>query len=179
MEFWIGEGQEAGEIAAFFERVFAASESAEEGRLVGGLARDLMILTPAEDVVVLTAREGGALVGCIILSRLDFAQDGRVVFLVAPVAVATERQGQGIGQALLRHGLEVMRARGVDVAMTYGDPAWYGRVGFRQVTAEEAAPPQPLQQPEGWLAQSLTEEALRPLRGASRCVAALDRAVYW
>jgi putative acetyltransferase len=170
---------DAGEIAAFFERVFAASESEEEGRLVGGLARDLILTVPEADIAVLTCREGRVLAGCIILTRMDFADESRLVFLLAPVGVATARQGQGIGTALLRHGCAEMRAAGVDVVMTYGDPAYYGRVGFVQVTADQAAPPHRLHQPEGWQALSLSAEPFLPLRGASRCAAALDRAVYW
>lgn len=175
MEFARDKRPDAGEIGAFFGRVFAASESAEEGRLVGGLARDLILTVPAVDMAVMTCREGRELLGCIILTRLAMREEARVVFLLAPVGVATARQGQGIGQALLLHGLGEMRGAGVDVVMTYGDPAYYRRVGFRQVTITEVQPPRPLSQPHGWLACGVDVA----LRGPSRCVAALDRAEYW
>jgi hypothetical protein len=79
--------------------------------------------------------------GAIVFSRMSYAGDARAVFVLAPVAVAPDRQGQGVGTALIRHGLDALRARGVDVALTYGDPAYYGRLGFRPITTEIAAAP--------------------------------------
>jgi len=179
MEFGKAGRAEAEEIAAFYTAIFAVSDGVEEGRLVGGLARDLIQTAPEADIAVLTCREEASLSGCIILTRLAFPEDARVAFLLSPVGVSAARQGRGLGQALLRHGLEVMRMAGVDVVMTYGDPAFYGRLGFRPVTAADVAPPQPLRQPHGWLGLNLREAGGVVLKGPSRCVGALDRAEYW
>ena len=54
--------------------------------------------------------------------------------MMAPVAVATAHQGKGIGQRLISHGLDALRREGVDIAVTYGDPAFHGRVGFKPVS---------------------------------------------
>lgn len=167
------------EIAALFAATFAASEGEEEGTLIGALARRLLTGTPERDRVVFVAEEAGRIVGGIVFSRIVFAHDTRSVFLLAPVAVATDRQGRGIGQGLLKHGLAELRAAGIDIAMTYGDPNYYGRVGFAPVGEAEAPAPFPLTQPEGWLWQSLTDRPPMPLRGPSRCVAALDDPAYW
>lgn len=179
MEFSADSTDRAEEIVALFETTFGASEGAEEGRLIGTLVKNLLETTKREDLAVFTAREGDALAGAIIFSRLAYDEDARTVFLLAPVAVETNRQGQGIGQALLRHGLAEMRGRGADVAITYGDPAYYGKVGFSPIGEDMAAAPQPLQQPEGWLAQSLTGRPLDPLKGRARCVPAFDDPAYW
>jgi len=167
------------EIAALFEAAFTASEGADEGALIGKLAADLFAMTPEGDLFAFTARDDGGLAGCIFFSRLRYPQDERTVFVLAPVAVATDRQGRGIGQALLRFGLEAMREAGVDVAITYGDPAYYGKVGFQPITEEEARAPFQLQMPQGWLGQSLTDLPLTPLQGPAQCVAALDAPEYW
>lgn len=169
----------AEDFVALFARTFADSEGEAEGCLIGALVRDLLNTTPEADLWVFSAREDGALAGCIMFTPLRFDEDTRRVYLLSPVAVATGRQGQGIGQALLRHGLDALRADGADVAVTYGDPGYYGRVGFGPVAAEDVRPPLPLSQPEGWLAQSLTDRPLTPLKGPSRCVAALDDPGYW
>lgn len=177
---YLSEGRDrADEIAALFARTFTASEGAAEGRLIGALGRALVADTPEADRYVFTAREDGALAGCIIFSRLSYPQDARTVFVLAPVAVATERQGQGIGQALLRFGLGALRRHGVEVAMTYGNPDYYGKVGFHPITEAEAAAPFPLRFPEGWLAQSLTDRPPVPLAGPSSCVPALADPAYW
>lgn len=167
------------EIATLFAETFTASEGAEEGRLIGALARNLLATTPAPDLAVFTAEEAGAIQGCIVFTRLAFAEDPRAVWLLSPVAVATDRQGRGIGQALLRHGLDTLRDRGADMAVTYGDPAFYGKVGFRPVGVDAVPPPQPLSMPQGWLAQALTGGALAPFQGPSRCAPALDDPAYW
>ncbi|MBY6042395.1 GNAT family N-acetyltransferase [Phaeobacter italicus] len=166
-------------IGELFEATFTASEGAEEGALIGALARRLIAETPAEDLRVFTAWENGALLGGILFTRLTYDGDLRTVFMMAPVAVATAHQGKGIGQRLIAHGLDALRQEGVDIAVTYGDPAFYGRVGFQPVTEADLPAPQPLNQPQGWIAQSLTDAPLTPLCGPAACVAAFDDPVLW
>ena len=166
-------------IADLFASTFTSSESAEEGALIGALARSLIAETPAEHLRIFTAWEDGALLGGIFFTRLTYAGDPRKVFLMAPVAVATERQGKGVGQRLIAHGLDALRQEGVDIAVTYGDPTFYGRVGFKPVSEADLPAPQPLNQPQGWIAQSLTEAPLTPLGGPARCAAAFDDPALW
>lgn len=166
-------------IIDLFTATFTASEGAEEGRLIGKLVQDLFAKTKSEDLFVFSAWDGGAPVGCIFFTPLIFDREARRVFLLSPVAVATDRQGQGIGQTLLNHGLKQLRANGIDVAMTYGDPNYYSKVGFAQISEDQARAPLKLNHPEGWLAQSLTDRPLTPLQGASTCVEALNSPDYW
>lgn len=166
-------------IAALFEEAFTASEGADEGRLIGNLASDLMTTTPPQDLYVFCAEDGGTLVGCILFTRMRYDADDRVVFLLSPVAVAPSRQGEGIGQRLIAHGLNVLRADGIQVAITYGNPDFYGRVGFAPMSTEFAAAPHALQFPHGWIGQSLTDAPLTPLRGQSRCASALNDPALW
>lgn len=171
--------EESTEIVALFGAVFGESEGPEEGRVIAGLAQDMMAMTPAEEIVVHVSRDGEGLTGCIMFSRLRTADASREVFILSPVAVATAVQGRGIGQALLRHGIDAMQARGVDIVVTYGDPVYYARVGFWPVDSRTIPPPRPLTQPEGWLARPLTGRRLDPVPGPTACVAALDRVEYW
>ena len=169
----------APEIAALVRATFTASEGPEEGDLVGAFAAALMAETAPQDLHAFTAWDGTQPVGACFFSRMVYAGDPRTVFILSPVAVAPERQGAGVGQRLLRHGLGVLKAEGVDVALTYGDPAYYGKVGFRPVSVEEVPAPHRLQFPEGWLAQTLDESPLAPFSGPVRCVAALNRPELW
>lgn len=166
-------------IGELFEATFTASEGAEEGTLIGALARRLIADTPVEDLRVFTAWEDGALLGGIFFTRLTYGGDLRTVFMMAPVAVATAHQGKGIGQRLIAHGLDALRREGVDITVTYGDPDYYGRVGFKPVSEADLPAPQPLNQPQGWIAQSLTEAPLTPLRGPVACAAAFDDPALW
>jgi predicted N-acetyltransferase YhbS len=169
----------AAAIADLFAATFSASEGAQEGALIGALARRLIAETPEGDLRVFTAWEEDALLGGLFFTRLTYDGDPRTVFLMAPVAVATAHQGQGLGQRLITQALDALRQEGVDVAVTYGDPAFYGRVGFTPVSEADLPAPQPLQQPQGWIAQSLTEAPLTPLHGPARCVAAFDDPALW
>ena len=165
-------------IEQLFRSVFTASAGVQEGAHVGDLARDLMAGTDARDLHGFVAVEAERIVGAIFFSRLRF-RAALAVFLLAPVAVATECQGRGIGQALIRHGLEQLRQIGVQVAITYGDPDFYTKVGFAPLSPALIEPPLALSQPHGWLGQSLIGQPLAAIAGGSRCVPALDNPVYW
>jgi len=166
-------------IADLFTATFTASEGADEGALIGALARRLIAETPGEDLRVVTAWDNGMLVGGIFFTRLTYEGDPRTSFMMAPVAVATAHQGQGLGQRLIAHGLDVLRQEGVDIAVTYGDPAFYGRVGFAPVSEADLPAPHRLQQPEGWIAQSLSDTPLTPVNGPARCVDAFNDPALW
>ncbi|WP_170335244.1 GNAT family N-acetyltransferase [Ruegeria arenilitoris] len=167
------------EIIEFFGAVFAAFEGDEEGQLIAGLVKDILAKTNPGDMYVFTATNGGTLTGCIIFTRLKYEQDDRTVFMLSPVAVATDQQGKGVGQKLLTFGLSDLRGRGVDVVITYGDPNYYSKVGFEQITEQQAQPPMKLQYPHGWLAQSLSDQDLAPLKGPSQCAEAFKNPAYW
>lgn len=179
MDFSTDYETHAERIVDLFGATFTASEGAQEGALIGDLVRRLIAQTPAEDLRVFTAWEDGTLTGGILFSRLAYEGDPRTVFMMAPVAVATEHQGKGIGQQLITHGLDVLRQEGVDIAVTYGDPAFYGRVGFAPVSEADLPAPHALQHPEGWIAQSLTEAPLTPVSGPVRCVDAFNDPALW
>lgn len=166
-------------LVALFRSTFTDSEGAAEGAPIGAFVDRLLRETPADDLRVFTALESGEPVGCICFSRLDYPQDPRHVMLLSPVAVTTSAQGKGVGQALIRHGLNALRTEGVDMAITYGDPAFYGKVGFHRITEEMAPPPLPLSHPEGWIGQSLNGASFTPLNGPSRAVMALDDPDLW
>ena len=89
------------------------------------------------------------------------------------------QQRTGIGQGLIGHGLQALRTDGTDIAVTYGDPSFYGRVGFKAMSQTDMAAPQPLQQPQGWIGLSLTRQPLTPVRGPCRCAAAFDDPAFW
>ena len=167
------------EIISLFNATFSASEGPDEGKVIGVLVKNLFETTKDKDLLVFLAWQEKELVGVIISSRLIYPKDERSVFILGPVAVATSWQRKGIGQALLTHGLNALREFGVDVAITYGDPNYYSKVGFKHITEEVAQAPLTLQQPDGWLAQPLNGHLLNPLKGPSHCVEALNDSIYW
>jgi predicted N-acetyltransferase YhbS len=69
----------------------------------------------------------------VMLSSADGEE--RLV-MVGPVAVAPERQGTGVGTALMNRLIEAAAEAGETALMMIGDPDYYGRWGF---TADRTA----------------------------------------
>ncbi|WPZ33009.1 N-acetyltransferase [Thalassobaculum sp. OXR-137] len=179
MEITVGFAGREEALIDLFAATFSDSEGPEEGALVGDLTRDLLAHTPTTDIDVFCAEDDGAVIGAAVFTPLSFADDPRSVVLLSPMAVTGRRQRRGVGQGLINHALEALRARGVDVAITYGDPAYYARVGFQQITEQQARPPLPLSHPHGWLGRPLSQWDFPNLRGSSTCVSALNRPEIW
>ena len=126
---------------AALERLYPAAFPDED---LLPLVRDLA--GAGEGVLSLVALADGEIVGHVGFTRCAVAGRTERIELLAPLAVAPARQRQGIGGALIRAGLERLRAGGGSLVLVAGDPAYYGRLGF--VPNERIAPPYPL--PEAW-----------------------------
>ena len=165
-------------IVSLFASVFTKSEGEAEGALIGQLAKDLLEKTDEHDRYGFVAVDNGRIVGAVFFSRLSFQNDIEA-FILAPVAVHSDHQGKGIGQALINYGLRELKDRGVSVALTYGDPSFYHKVGFRPISYETIRAPFELSHPEGWLGRSLLGDSIETLSGGCTCVEALNNPKYW
>jgi len=94
--------------------------------------------------VALVAEDGGEIVGQAAFSKVTIG--GRDVGWhgCGPVAVLPTRHKQGIGSALMRTGLERLRALGSKGCVVVGDPNYYKRFEFAN-TAEMFVPGVPPQ----------------------------------
>lgn len=74
--------------------------------------------------------DAGAIVGHVAFSpvTVDGSHDGW--FGLGPVSVRADVQRQGIGRALIEHGLAALEGGGAYGCALIGDPAIYGRLGF-------------------------------------------------
>lgn len=80
--------------------------------------------------------------GHIAFSRLDFPELPALRGCVlAPLAVVPDFRRQGVGAALVRDGLERLRADGYDLTVVLGDPNYYGRFGFAPELASRLKTP--------------------------------------
>lgn len=171
--------RDADHLIALYEETFAQSEGLEEGAVIGELVRKLLATTKPADLHAFVASDDESVTACTLYTRMFFDEDARTTFLLSPVAVRTDQQGKGIGQKLIQYGLDGLREQGVDVVLTYGDPAFYRKTGFLPIDESVVVPPMPLSLPHGWLGQALTDRPLRALRGPSRCVEAFDDPRLW
>lgn len=145
-----------------------------EEDLVGLVAN----LLDEEDVLSLGAYVDDELVGHVAFAKVKTSGEF-VGSLLGPLGVLPAFQKQGLGDRLVRHGLEVLKAKGVAQVFVYGDPGYYSRFGF-EPKEEKVVPPYPLN-PEyeklgGWQSLELTG-SLPP--GKLSLVKAWREPKYW
>lgn len=144
------------EIRAVNQAAFGRSDEAD---LVDKLREDNYAL------VSLVAELEGGIAGHIMFSRMWIRTSRGLVSAVAlaPVAVLPEHQRQGIGGLLIRHGLEVLRAREERIVIVAGHPGYYPRFGFSSDKAKLLESPFPA---EAFMAMELCAGALDGIRGS-------------
>ena len=88
-------------------------------------------------VLALVADDAGAVCGFVGFPRLIVHDDtaAQDVLGLSPVAVAPDRQRQGIGSALIREGHRLLAERGHSLIFVLGDPAYYERFGYDPAVA--------------------------------------------
>ena len=165
------------EVVELFTSVFISSDGEKEGRLIGKLSSELASNIDNEKIICFGVYENESLIGCIFFTRLQFNEPFQV-YMLAPVAVSTEHQGKGIGQALINYGLNELKKRSVNVAVTYGDPSFYSMVGFQALSENVIPAPLKLSMPFGWLGQSLTGEQIPTIHERPVCVKEFNDPVY-
>lgn len=166
------------EAVTLFSRVFSDSEGESEGKVIGNLVSDLIKTTGSQDLIGYVAKAGSRMVGCIFFSRF-FVPNGQPAFILSPVAVSTNEQGNGIGQELINFGVNHLKSQGVHMIFTYGDPNYYSKTGFSQISESVVEAPFELSRPEGWLVQSLNGVPVKTIPGSTNCVKALNDQKYW
>ena len=178
MNYLIIDRSKQKEVTSLFTFVFTSSEGEKEGMLIGNLSLQLASSIDNEEIICFGAYENESLVGSIFFTRLKFNNPIQV-YMLAPVAVRTEDQGKGIGQALINYGLNELKKRSVSVVVTYGDPSFYSKVGFQALSEDFIRAPLKLSMPFGWLGQSLKAEPIPPVDQRPTCVKEFNDPVYW
>ncbi len=102
-----------------------------------------------------------------LLASLRFwpiAIEAKPALLLGPLAVEPALRGQGIGRALVRHGLAAARRQGHRICLVVGPPDYYGPFGFVNAASLGLVLPGPVELPR-FQALELVPGALQGLRG--------------
>jgi putative acetyltransferase len=80
--------------------------------------------------ISLVAVDEGAIVGHIAFSPVTIDGQANHWYGLGPVSVRPDRQRRGVGQMLIRRGLDYLRGVNAQGCVVLGEPAYYGRFGF-------------------------------------------------
>lgn len=166
--------------AADRDAILAVHRSAfgEEGGTIATLVDELLDDPSGQPALSLVVEKEGQLLGHVLFTpvRVDGHADANG-YILSPLAVDPDNQRGGIGSALIREGLERLKAKSVEFVLVLGDPKYYSRSGF--AAGHQLAPPHAIPYPEAWMAQALTEGTLDALAGTVQCADALNAPEHW
>jgi putative acetyltransferase len=118
--------EEPADIAAVRSLNEAAFGQETEAAIVDG------IRAGCGEALSLVAVDGGEVLGHILFSPVVVSGDGEAVrgMGLGPMAVAPDRQREGIGALLVRAGIEEMRRLDCPFLIVLGHPEYYRRFSF-------------------------------------------------
>lgn len=162
--------EDAEAIDAVIRAAFAATGYGHQGE--AELVR--MLEADGDALVSLVAESAGDVMGHVLFSRMAVEVDGARLPAagLAPVSVAPASQRQGVGDALIRAGLEALRAQGVTISFVLGHESYYPRFGYSPGLAARFA--SPFAGPH-FMAMMLDSDAAWPLGGRADYAPAFGR----
>ena len=161
-------------------KVIESAFSDEENKVIMNLVQELHQETTSPSIKSLVAEVDNQVIGYVSFSPIFLKSDSSIVgYILAPLAVSPEHQKQGVGSNLINAGIEMLTKDGVGVLMVYGDPAYYGRFGFKEEIGCSFVPPYTLQFPFGWTGMMLNDTLVpeQPIQFES--VSALSKLDLW
>jgi putative acetyltransferase len=137
----------------------------DEAELVERLRTEGVVL------ISLVAEVERRALGHILFSRMwiDTTAGAVPAVALAPMAVLPEYQRRGVGQLLVRRGLDRLHSLGEQIVIVLGHPGYYPRFGFSVEKARGLKSPFP---PEAFMALELVPGALTGVQGKVRYAAA-------
>ncbi len=85
--------------------------------------------------------DDASVIGHVVCTRGRL--DGTAALGLGPLSVAPDRQGRGVGSALMQAVIHAADASGEPLIALLGDPRFYGRFGFRPAAELGVAAPDP------------------------------------
>ena len=122
------------------------------------------------EAVSLVALEGDRVVGHIFFTPVvvESARGTVTGMGLAPMAIVPERQRQGVGSALVRRGLDMLREQGCPFVVVVGHPEYYPRFGFERASRHGLASQWEGVPHEAFMVAILAPAAMAGVRGVAR-----------
>ncbi len=119
------------------------------------------LLKQGSQVLSLATFDTDALVAHVLFSSCTTKDQNQTGALLGPLGVIPQRQRQGLGDTLVRNGLDRLETSGVSQVFVLGNPAYYQRFGFTPEKHVLAPYPLPAEYGDAW--QSMLLAARAPL----------------
>lgn len=146
----------------------------------GPAIADLVIeMLDDPETLSIDAMKDGRLVGNVVFTPffLD-AHPSKRCFLLSPIGVLPEQQGQGAGTWLIDEGAQRLRELGVDAIFVLGHPKYYGSRGFSPTWV---IPPfhTELRRIDAWKMMELKSGSMAEVGGTSVASSAIMKPMFW
>lgn len=162
------------------KKVYLTAFPDAEAEIVSKLAIDLLSEETTPPVLSLLAESHDVIIGHICFSPITSNYSKSLQgYILAPLAVLPDYQGQGVGSDLVRHGIKRLSDTETQAIFVYGDPKYYSRFGFTAQAAIQFSTPYKLQYPFGWLALTVNNYSIEEGPVTINCVAALQYPALW
>ena len=161
-------------------KVIETAFSDEENKVIMNLVQELHQETTSPSIKSLVAEVDNQVIGYVSYSPIFLKSDTNITgYILAPLAVSPEHQKQGVGSNLINAGIDMLTEDSVGVLLVYGDPAYYGRFGFKEEIGQSFVPPYSLEYPFGWTGMMLSDTPVPEQPIKFECVSALSKSSLW
>ena len=161
-------------------KVIETAFSDEENKVIMNLVQELHQETTSPSIKSLVAEVDNQVIGYVSYSPIFLKSDTNITgYILAPLAVSPEHQKQGVGSNLINAGIDMLTEDSVGVLLVYGDPAYYGRFGFKEEIGQSFVPPYSLEYPFDWTGMMLSDTPVPEQPIKCECVSALSKSSLW
>ena len=152
----------------------------KEAILVSQLLED----ESAEPTLSLLAVKEDEAVGHILFTKatIDGKDPSPLIYLLAPLAILTEYQKQGIGGMLITEGLRKLKEMGVKMVFVLGHENYYPKFGFENDAGSmgfSAPYPIPEEHAGVWMVHFMDSKEAERVTGRIVCADALNKPEHW
>lgn len=152
----------------------------KEAKLVAELLND----RTAEPIVSLLAFHNNKAIGHILFTRayVEGIEEDPMIHILAPLAVRPEYQRQGIGNLLIKTGIQLLQEKGTHLIFVLGHKEYYPKYGFIPNAKRLGYPaPYPIldEYADCWMVLPISEKGFNVGKGKIKCSKILNEPEHW
>ncbi len=162
--------------------IWAVERAAFKTEGEANLTKDLLTDPTAQPTLSLLAYIENQPVGHILFTKAYITNHPDIAAsFLAPLAVVPKFQKQGIGGALIKKGVELQAASGIEIVFVLGHPKYYPKYGFTPAAKYGFEPtyPIPAEVADAWMVQEIKPNILGTIKGKVMGANSMNRPENW